>query len=69
MYVILCDWIDYWNGHCIVVYETSGQFVTSFGMCSKEMEDVSIAQCVSLLVLMVSYKYVCDYDKDRNWIF
>ena len=29
-YVYVSDW----HGHCIVVYETSGQFVTSFGAFS-----------------------------------
>ena len=49
-YVYVSDYI----GQCIVVYETSGQYVTSFGRCGLN-EGVHSA---SRLVSMVSYMYV-----------
>ena len=48
------------SGDCIVVYETLGQFVTSFGRpgCNEgEFHGFSI-HSVSPLVLMVLYMYV-----------
>ena len=55
------------SGHCIVVYETSGQFVTSFGRRGqKEGEFISprsITSCAD------GFIHVCDWDNKRVQIF
>ena len=54
------------HGHCIVVYETSGQFkfVTSFGRrCQKEGEPRCITSCAD------GFIYVCDSSNNRVQIF
>ena len=62
-YVYVCDW----NSDCIVVYETSGQFVTSFGRPGKNKGEFcgpcSITFCVN------GCMYVCDYWMKRVQIF
>ena len=54
-YVYVCDW----NSDCIVVYETSGEFVTSFGRPGQNKGEFcgpcSITFCVN------GCMYVCDY--------
>ena len=53
-YVYVSDY----KGACIVVYETSGQFVTSFGGRGPNKGKFWIPYPLSLLVLMVIYMYV-----------
>ena len=55
-YVYVSDY----NGGCIVVYETSGKFVTSFG---KFMYPYCITSCSD------GYIYVCDRENGRIQIF
>ena len=62
-YVYVSDWgLD-----CIVVYDSSGKCVTSFGRCgSKEGEFVDprcITSCVN------GFIYICDYHNNRVQIF
>ena len=61
VYVSECD------GDCIVVYETSGEFVTSFGKHGdgkgKFTSPRSIISCAD------SYIYVCDEDNNRVQVF
>ena len=52
-YVYVSDW----NGHCILVYESSGQLVTSFRRRGHERESFMV-HTVSPLVLMVLYMFV-----------
>ena len=55
--------------HSIAVYQTSGQFVTSFGMCGPGKGDLAkmfpycITSCVN------GFIYVCDYRNKRVQIF
>ena len=53
--------------HCIVVYETSGQFVTSFGRCGQKEGEFSrpryITSCVD------GFIHVCDVSNKRVQIF
>ena len=55
------------SGHCIVVYETSGQFVTSFGRCGQKEGEFqyprSITSCAD------GFIHVCDYGNKRVQIF
>ena len=55
------------SGHCIVVYETSGQYVTSFGRCGENEGEFScpfsITSCVD------GFIHVCDWGNDRVQIF
>ena len=55
------------SGQCIVVYETSGQFVTSFGSYGQNKGEFrgpfSITSCVD------SYIHICDFDNNRIQIF
>ena len=57
----------YVSGHCIVVYETSGQFVTSFGRCGQKEGEFRgpsfITSCGD------GFIHVCDSWKDRVQIF
>ena len=67
-YVYVSDW----SSHCIVVYDTSGNFVTSFGRSGHKEGD-----SVSPLVLMVLYIYMYvivgmtefRYSRINIWIF
>ena len=62
-YVYVSDW----SGDYIVVYETSGQFVTSFGRPGQNEGECryphSITSCVD------GYIHVCDYVNYRVQIF
>ena len=62
-YVYVSDF----NGHCIVVYETSGQFVTSFGGWGQKEGEFqsprSITSCAD------GFIHVCDYYNNRVQIF
>ena len=55
------------RGHCIVVYETSGQYVTSFGRRGQNEGEfygpVCITSCVG------GFIHVCDYGNGRVQIF
>ena len=55
------------DGHCIVVYETSGQFVTSFGRSGKNEGEFSIPFCITSCV--DGFIHVCDYLNSRVQIF
>ena len=55
------------SGHCIVVYETSGQFVTSFGRRGREEGEFWGPYCITSCA--DSFIYVCDYDNNRVSIF
>ena len=60
-------YVSDFDSHCIVVYETSGQFVTSFGMGGhnegKFDGPYSITSCAD------GFIYVCDYRNNRIQIF
>ena len=59
-YVYVSDF----RGHCIVVYETSGQYVTSFGENEVEFQyPFCITSCVD------GFIHVCDYGNGRVQIF
>ena len=55
------------SGHCIVVYETSGQYVTSFGRCGGYQGGFRgpffITSCVD------GFIHVCDWGNNRVQIF
>ena len=52
---------------CIVVYETSGQFVTSFGWCGQNEGEFICPSCITSCV--DGFIHVCDYGNDRVQIF
>ena len=60
-------YVSNYKGDCIVVYETSGQFVTSFGGSDQERGKFwipyGITSCGD------GYIYVCDYNNSRVQIF
>ena len=62
-YVYVSDF----RGHCIVVYETSGQYVTSFGRRGQNEGDFSCPFCITSCV--DGFIHVCDYGNDRVQIF
>ena len=53
-YVYVSDF----NGSCIVVYETSGQYVTSFGRRGRDDEEFNCPYCITSCV--DGFIYVCD---------
>ena len=53
--------------YCIVVYETSGQFVTSFGRCGYEEGELGNPYCITSCA--DGFIYVCDYLNNRVQIF
>ena len=55
------------SGDCIVVYETSGQFVTSFGRCGQNEGEFRSPYCITSCV--DGYIHVCDFDNNRVQIF
>ena len=55
------------SGHCIVVYETSGQFVTSFGRLGQNEGEFYYPQCITTCV--DGYIHVCDWGNNRVQIF
>ena len=55
------------GGNCIVVYETSGQFVTSFGRHGKNEEEFSRPYCITSCV--DGFIHVCDWGNNRVQIF
>ena len=54
-------------GNCIVVYETSGQFVTSFGRRGHEKGEFSSPYCITSCA--DGFIYVCDRGNNRVQIF
>ena len=59
-------YVSNFTGNCIVVYETSGQYVTSFGGRGRnegEFRPFCITSCVD------GFIHVCDYWNDRVQIF
>ena len=55
------------SSDCIVVYETSGQFVTSFGRFGQNAGEFHNPCCITSCV--DGYIHVCDYVNDRVQIF
>ena len=55
------------GSHCIVVYETSGQFVTSFGRSGKNEGEFSCPFCITSCV--DGFIHVCDCGNNRVQIF
>ena len=55
------------SGHCIVVYETSGKFVTSFGICGQNEGEFHRPHCITSCA--DGFIYVCDYINFRVQIF
>ena len=55
------------SGHCIVVYETSGQFVTSFGRYGQNEGEFIRPYCITSCV--DGYIHVCDMFNYRVQIF
>ena len=62
-YVYVTDF----KGHCIVVYDTSGQFVTTFGKYGHEEGEFDEPYCITSCV--DSFIYVCDWSNNRVQIF
>ena len=60
-YVYVSDFLN----HRIVVYETSGQFVTSFG----RMGQIQFQFPYCITSCANGFVYVCDYDNKRVQIF
>ena len=55
------------HGDCIVVYETSGQFVTSFGRRGHEEGELYTPRCITSST--VGFIYVCDYKNGTVQLF
>ena len=55
------------GSHCIVVYETSGQFVTSFGRSGQNEGEFFHPRCITSCV--DGFIHVCDCDNNRVQIF
>ena len=55
------------SGRCIVVYETSGQYVTSFGRHGRDDGEFSCPYCITSCVN--GFIHVCDYGNGRVQIF
>ena len=53
--------------HCIVVYETSGQFVTSFGSLGQNEGEFCCPYCITSCV--DGYIHICDRWNNRVQIF
>ena len=62
-YVYISDW----RGNCIVVYETSGQFVTSFGRYGQNEGEFVHPFCITSCV--DGFIHVCDFRNNRVQIF
>ena len=55
------------SGDCIVVYETSGKFVTRFGGCSQKEGELNRPFCITSCV--DGFIHVCDHINNRVQIF
>ena len=62
-YVYISDW----GGNCIVVYETSAQFVTSFGRFGQNEGEFHWPFCITSCV--DGFIHVCDFCNNRVQIF
>ena len=62
-YVYVSDF----SGSCIVVYETSGQYVTSFGEYGQNVGELRSPYCITSCV--DGFIHVCDYWNSRVQIF
>ena len=62
-YVYVSDF----SGHCIVVYETSGQYVTSFGRHGQNVGELRSPYCITSCV--DGFIHVCDLGNGRVQIF
>ena len=62
-FVYVSDYI----GHCIVVYETSGQFVTSFGRLGHKEGEFNCPFCITSCA--DGFIHVCDWRNNRVQIF
>ena len=60
-------YVSDWSGDCIVVYETSGQFVTSFGRCGHEEGEFDRPFCITSCA--DGFIHVCDLGNNRVQIF
>ena len=60
-------YVSDWSGHCIVVYETSGQFVTSFGRCGHKEGEFDRPFCITSCA--DGFIHVCDFLNNRVQIF
>ena len=57
---------DHWS-HCIVVYETSGQFVTKFGRYGRKEGELYNPFCITSCT--DGFIHVCDFANNRVQIF
>ena len=55
------------SGHCIVVYETSGKFVTRFGGPGQKEGELCAPYCITSCV--DGFIHVCDSANNRVQIF
>ena len=60
-------YVSDFNGHCIVVYETSGQFITKFGELGNMEGEFGTPYCITSCAN--GFIYVCDWSNDRVQIF
>ena len=60
-------YVSDFNGHCIVVYKTSGQFVTKFGKYGNMGGEFGTPYCITSCAN--GHIYVCDWANKRVQIF
>ena len=60
-------YVSDWRGDCIVVYETSGKFVTRFGGYGQKEGELCAPFCITSCV--DGFIHVCDYANNRVQIF
>ena len=60
-------YVSDYSGDCIVVYETSGQFVTSFGRCGQKEGEFRSPFCITSCA--DGFIHVCDCSNKRVQIF
>ena len=60
-------YVSDFSGDCIVVYETSGQFVTSFGRHGHEKGEFDGPYCITSCA--DGFIHVCDCGNNRVQIF
>ena len=53
------------DGHCIVVYETTGQFVTSFRMCGWNEGEFQYPNCITSCT--DGFIHVCDLVREFRY--
>ena len=56
-------YVSDWSGNCIVVYDTSGNFISSFGKCGQNEGEFSNPYCITSCV--DGYIHVCDKWNNR----